>query len=134
MINEERVKELCHMAVFDEHSAGQCRQMGEYYMWDYVGKELVKSFFTGTIAYLLLLLLWGMYNSRMLIDMLNGPDLKALVGWGLLLYVVFLVVYLVLTAIIYCVRYVYGRKKLRRYAEHLKKVRKMYNREDRMNR
>ena len=66
--------------------------------------------------------------------MLNGPDLKALVGWVLLLYVVFLVVYLVLTAIIYCVRYVYGRKKLRRYAEHLKKVRKMYNREDRMNR
>ena len=103
-------------------------------MWDYVGKELVKSFFTGTIAYLLLFLLWGMYNSRMLIDMLNGPDLKALVGWVLLLYVVFLVVYLVLTAIIYCVRYVYGRKKLRRYAEHLKKVRKMYNREDRMNR
>ncbi|MGN0414611.1 MAG: hypothetical protein ACI4FX_03870 [Agathobacter sp.] len=134
MINEERVKELCHMAVFDEHSAKECRQMGEYYMWDYVGKELVKSFFSGTIAYLLLLLLWGIRDMEMLTEMLNSPKLKELIGWVLLLYVVFMAVYMVLTAIIYCVRYVYGRKKLRRYAEHIKKVRRMYYREEQMNR
>jgi len=45
MINEDRVKELYQMAVFDEYKEKKYRQMGEYYMWDYVGKELVKSFF-----------------------------------------------------------------------------------------
>ena len=103
-------------------------------MWDYVGKELVKSFFSFFFAYLLLLLLWGIRDMEMLTEMLNSPKLKELIGWVLLLYVVFMAVYMVLTAIIYCVRYVYGRKKLRRYAEHIKKVRRMYYREEQMNR
>ena len=51
MINEERVKELYHMAVYDSHMDKVDSQIGQYYIWDYIGKELVRSFFTGTAAY-----------------------------------------------------------------------------------
>ena len=44
MINEERVRELYQMAVYDETEDKKCHPMGEYYIWDYVGKEIVKSF------------------------------------------------------------------------------------------
>ena len=134
MINEERVKELCHMAVFDEHSAKECRQMGEYYMWDYVWKELVKSFLSGTIAYLLLMILWGIHNLEGRMEMMGGSNLKELIGWVIIVYIAFLTVYLIVTAVVYCVRYVYGRKRLREYADHLKKVCRMYRREEQMNR
>ena len=50
MISEERVKELYHLAAFDEYENKKYYQAGEYTMWDYVGKEIVKSFFSGTIA------------------------------------------------------------------------------------
>ena len=133
MINEERVRELCHMAVFDEHEAKKCRQMGEYYMWDYVGKELVKSFFSGTIAYGLLLLLWGIHNTESLMDMLSGAGLKETAGWVLILYVGFMAAYLAVTVVVYCVRYVYGRKKLRKYADSVNRVRRMYQREEQIN-
>lgn len=134
MINEERVRELCHMAAFDEHHAKECRQMGQYYMWDYVGKELVKSFFTGTIAYGLLILLWGIHSMETLMEMLNGAGLQETIGWILVLYVGFMALYLAATVGVYCVRYVQGRKKLRKYADSLKKVRRMYQREDQINR
>ena len=42
MVNEDRVKEFFQMAVFDQREEARYRQMGEYYMWDYVGKELVE--------------------------------------------------------------------------------------------
>ena len=53
MISEERVKELYHLAAFDEYENKKYHQAGEYTMWDYVGKEIVKSFFSGTIAFIL---------------------------------------------------------------------------------
>ena len=60
MISEERVKELYHLAAFDEYENKKYYQAGEYTMWDYVGKEIVKSFFSGTIAFILLIVFWGL--------------------------------------------------------------------------
>lgn len=132
MINEERVRELYHMAVFDEREEKEVRQMGEYYMWDYVGKELVKSFFSGTIAFILLVVLWGCGNLTNLTSFLNQTDLMELIVHIVVIYVGFIVVYLLVTALVYCVRYVYGRKELRSYVNHLKKARKLYDREDKL--
>lgn len=128
MINEERVKEMCHMAVYDEYEEKKYRQMSEYYMWDYVGKELVKSFFTGSIAFVLLAGLWALKDLTALVAYVNSTDLMVLAVRIIMLYIAFLAVYLLATAIIYCVRYVRGRKHLRRYVEHLKKVKKQYGR------
>ena len=69
-----------------------------------------------------------------LILSIMGSNLKELIGWVIIVYIAFLTVYLIVTAVVYCVRYVYGRKRLRRYAEHVKKVRRMYYREEQMNR
>lgn len=128
MINEERVREMVHMAVYDTYEEKKNRPMNEYYMWDYVGKELVKSFFTGTISFALLGGLWVLKDLTGLVTYINNTDLTVLVIRIVALYAAFLAVYLLVTAIVYCIRYVRGRKRLRRYAEHLKKVRKQYSR------
>lgn len=44
MINEDRVKELYRMAVYDAYEDEKCQQTGKYYISDYVGKEMIKSF------------------------------------------------------------------------------------------
>lgn len=126
MINEERVSEMFHMAVYDEYEEKKYRPMNEYYMWDYVGKELVKSFFTGSIAFVLLVGLWALKDLTAVVAYVNNADLMELVVRIIVLYAAFLAVYLLTTAIVYCVRYVRGRRHLRRYVDHLKKVRKMY--------
>lgn len=132
MINEERVRELYQMAVFDEHEDKKCHPMGEYYIWDYVGKELVKSFFSGTIAFVLLVVLWGIGDMTAAIAFVNSTDLTNLAIRFILLYVGFMAIYLLATVFIYSVRYAQGRRELRKYVGHLKKVRKMYHREGKL--
>ena len=128
MINEERVRELYQMAVYDENEDKKCHPMGEYYIWDYAGKEIVKSFFSGTIAFGLLVALWVIGDMTAAIAFVNSADLIRLV----LIYVGFMAIYLLVTVFIYSIRYAEGRKQLRKYAGHLKKVRRMYHREDKL--
>lgn len=132
MINEERVRELYQMAVYDTYEDKECRPMGQYYIWDYVGKELVKSFFSGTIAFLLLVVLWGIGDVTGAVAFVNSMDLTNLVIRFILLYVGFMAVYLLATVFVYTIRYAKGRKELRKYVGHLKKIRKMYHREDKL--
>ena len=121
MINEERVRELYQMAVYDETEDKKCHPMGEYYIWDYIGKEIVKSFFSGTIAFGLLIALWIIGDMTAAITFVNSADLMNLV-----------IRFILVTVFIYSIRYAEGRKQLRKYVGHLKKVHRMYRREDKL--
>ena len=59
MVNEERVKQLYKIAVYEQNEEKEHRQAGQFYRSDYIGKEVVKSFFSGSIAYLIMLALWA---------------------------------------------------------------------------
>ena len=120
------------MAVYDDHKSKADCQMGQYYMWDYVSKELVKSFFAGSIAFVLLVVLWGMSDVETITAVINSLEIVDLAIRIGVLYIGFLAIYLFITLLVYCFRYVYGRKKLRQYAGHLKKVQKMYQREEKL--
>ncbi len=132
MVNEDRVKEFFQMAVFDQREEPRYRQMGEYYKSDYVGKELVKSFFTGTFAFLLIVLFQILGSMEEFLDKLNDTNwMGYLVRVGLA-YAGFMAVYLLITSLVYRVRYRYGRRKLRRYYGHLKNVNREYERETKL--
>ncbi len=132
MVNEDRVKEFFQMAVFDQREEPRYRQMGEYYKSDYVGKELVKSFFTGTFAFLLIVLFQILGSMEEFLDKLNDTNwMEYLVRVGLA-YAGFMAVYLLITSLVYRVRYRYGRRELRRYYGHLKNVNREYERETKL--
>ena len=132
MIDEERVKELCHMAIYDTHKERVDNQVSQYYMWDYISKELIKSVISGTIAFALMVVLWGMGDLERITELVNNLDFVNLSVELLLLYIAFLALYLFVTALVFSVRYVKGRKRLRKYGEHMTKVRKMYRRDERL--
>ncbi|MCM1283712.1 MAG: hypothetical protein NC180_09825 [Muribaculaceae bacterium] len=132
MIDEERVKELYHMAVYDVHKDRTDRQMGQYYMWDYVSKELLKSFITGTMAYALLVLLWVMSDIEGVTLLVNNLELLDLGVRLLMLYAGFMALYLLATLLVYYMRYRHGRRRLKNYEGHMTRARKLYKREDRL--
>ena len=45
MINEDRVKELYHLAAYESTNEKLHKEVNEYYLWDYVWKEVMTSFF-----------------------------------------------------------------------------------------
>jgi hypothetical protein len=117
------------MAVYDKHEESRYRQMGEYYRSDYIGKELVKSVFTGTIAFLLMGVLHLMGTLGTFLDSLNNVEwVQSLVDIGLL-YISFMALYLFVTYLVYHVRYRAGRRKLKKYYGHLRHINRAYDNE-----
>ena len=81
---------------------------------------------------MLLVALWGIGDMSAAIAFVNSADLTNLAVRLILLYVGFMAIYLLVTVFVYAVRYAKGRKEIRKYAGHLKKVRKMYHREEKL--
>lgn len=132
MINEDRVKELYHVALYDSRQERQTRQYERYYRKDYIRKELIKSVFSGTIVFFLIIVLWIMNQANSLLDQLNSMDFVEIgVVFGLV-YVAFLALYLLVTYLLFQIRFRNGRKGLKKYYIHLKNLEKMYNREEKL--
>ena len=128
MINEKRVEELYRMAVYDENDDKKYHQMGEYYMWDYVGKELLKSFFSGTCAFVLLVVFVALGNLDGVVSLVNQMNLRNLAVIIIAGYVGFQVIYLMITGVLYAIRYREGHRSLHNYEVHLKRARRMLRR------
>jgi uncharacterized membrane protein YesL len=132
MINEERVAEMYHMAVYDQKENRQARQMSTFYRRDYIAKELIKSFFSGTIAYILIILLLLFGAAEDVIDSLSSMNLAYTGTMLVLLYLAFEFLYLLVTVRVYRRRFRDGRAELKKYYKHLKSVNKMYAREEKL--
>ena len=132
MVNEQRLHSMIKIAKFDANDGKSCKPMIQYARKDYVALQLLKSFVIGTIAFFIMLGLWVLYSMETLMKKINNMDLiQSAITLGIL-YVVFMVIYLLATYIIFNVKYTYGRKKVKKYYAGLKKINAMYLREERL--
>lgn len=132
MVNEQRLHSMIKIAKFDANDGKSCKPMIQYARKDYVALQLLKSFVIGTIAFFIMLGLWVLYSMETLMKQINNMDLiQSAITLGIL-YVVFMVIYLLATYIIFNVKYTYGRKKVKKYYAGLKKINAMYLREERL--
>ncbi|MBQ6845390.1 MAG: hypothetical protein IJO60_12260 [Agathobacter sp.] len=132
MVNLERVKHQCQIAFYEQKEEKHNRGIGQYYRSDFIGKEIIKSIFTGTIAYGVMAVLWVMANMEAVLDSVNDLSIVYTVLVMILIYVGFIIVYLFATYIVYALRYIKGKKKLEQYKEHLKALNQMYEREEKL--
>ena len=132
MVNEERLRHLIKMAQFDTNDGKQCKPMTQYARKDYVSMRLLGSFVTGTICYGLLMGMWGLYATEELLAKLNKFYIQGLVMTAVVPYLVFMVIYLGATWVIFNMKYTEGRRKVKKYYNNLKKVNQMYEREERL--
>lgn len=132
MVNEERVKQLYKIAIYEQTEEKKTRQTGLYYRSDYIGKEVVKSFFSGSIAYVIMALLWVMSNLDLVMHQINTLEIIDTVVVMLVLYLLFMMVYMFATALVYYLRYKNCRKKLDGYMADLKTAYTMFEREEKL--
>lgn len=132
MINEERVKQLYKIAIYEQTEEKEHRQTGLFYRSDYISKEVVKSFFTGSIAYVIMALLWVMSNWDLVMHQINTLEIVDTVIVMLVVYVLFLLLYLFATALLYYFRYRHSKKKLDEHMGNMKKAYNMFEREEKL--
>ena len=132
MIKEEKVREQFYLAMDDRKNKKSIRDTGNYFKSDYIGRQSLISFVTGTLAYVLLVALWVLNNAGKLTANINSLDYVGLAVTAVMYYIAFMIVYLFLSGVVYVTRYRDDNEILKRYTGHLKKLNRLYSREEKL--
>lgn len=130
MINENKVKIMTDLAMYEQRSGKKYLPVSKYYRSDYIGLAMIKNFFLVTIGYALIIAAIGVYNGEYLMENIHKMDLVSLGTTIVIGYVVVLAVYSVLTYIQYTVKYHRAKKSIRNYYGELTELNKIYAREE----
>lgn len=132
MVNEERLRHMIKMAEFDKNQGKKCRPMIQYARKDYISLHLLVSFVTGSMCYALLVGTAVLYSTESFLARLNQMDIQGMLMSLLVPYLLLLILYLGATYIVYYIKYTVGRRRVKQYYTHVRKVNQMYEREERL--
>ena len=130
MLNEEKIKIMNKLAMYEQGEGKKYLPVSRYYRSDYIGLALIKNFFLVTIGYCLILAGIAAYFGEYLVDNIHKMDLVAVGRNAVIGYVVVLVVFSVATYIQYSVRYHKAKKSVKEYYQELTQLNKIYSREE----
>ena len=122
MIHNERVRHMVQLQAFSDRKGKEDFPVVKYFRRDYVGLHMLKGFLSGTVAYGVMLLMWGICNMEMLMENIHTMDLKQFAITVLLRYVCFLGIYLLVIFVYAEVKYTRTKKEIRGYNRHLKRL------------
>ena len=129
MLNEEKVRYMTELAIFEKNEGRKIFPINRYFKTDYVGGHMFRSFFGYSFCYLLFLAMWVLSE---LDNFMDGTTLEELIEWGRkwgIAYIAGLAVYLLITCIVYSKRYEYASRSQNMYASKLKHLVKRYGKE-----
>ncbi len=127
MLNEERVILMTRMASYEEHEGKKNMAIGRYFRSDYIAIQVIKSIFSATIAYAVVLALYIFYDFENFMQNIYKMDLIAFARSVLTCYGVTVVVYGIISYLLCTYRYAKAKKSLKSYYSNLKKLHSLYN-------
>lgn len=130
MINEEKVKIMTKIAMYEQGKGRKYLPVSKYYRSDYIGLALIKNFFLVTIGYIMAVAAVAVYFGEYLMENLHKMDLVSMGIYIIVGYVAALVGYSILTYIQYSVKYYKAKKSVKEYYIQLTELSKIYTREE----
>ena len=126
MINQDKVALMTKLAIYEENEGKKNIPMGKYYKDDYVSLHMVNTVIIATFSYVLILAaIIFAHLEQMMAELANMDFVKA--GKDIAIgYVAIILVYLVISYIVYTVKFKRVRKNLNEYNSNLKKLYGMY--------
>lgn len=130
MINEEKVKIMTRLAIYEGSKGKQQLNISKYYKRDYVRFQMFRTAVTATVAFIIIVA--GILLLR-IEEILNTFDILQIkeyaVSFGIS-YIIFLVIYMVSAHVIYSIRYEKIKPDVLDYNEKLKALIELYSREE----
>ena len=129
MLNNQKVRLMTKLAIYEKEDGKEDIRLGKYYRVDYVRYQMLKTLVAVTFGYLILVLLTIIYNAEYLIAEAVKLDYAAIGRTMLGIYLVLVLVFVGIAGIGYTVKYNRSRKKLGKYYQMLKRLRTIYREE-----
>ena len=130
MINQEKVALMTKLASYEEKEGKKNIPLSKYYREDYVGLKMVNTGIIVTLAYILVLAILVFVNIDKMMTELANMDYIQLGTNVLIGYVIVLVAYMVISYVVYSVKFRRVRDSLNEYNGNLKKLYNIYKDEE----
>ncbi len=134
MLNKEKVRLMTKLARYEQKEEKRYLKISKYYRSDYIGIALLKNFFASTIAYILILILVFLYRMEAFMRNLNDLNIRPMILEAAAGYMIALAIYSGIVYTVASIRYTKARKSMEAYDGTLKKLEKLYEKEERNDR
>ena len=130
MLNEEKVILMTKMAAFIDREGKKNDAINSYFKSDYVGFNVIKAVISATIVFAIIVATYVLCNFEMVLSNLyNTGNLLAIGRRMLMNYLLLVGVYSLASYVIYSYRYSKMRKSMKEYYGDLKKLARIYEKE-----
>lgn len=129
MIRTNKVKIMTRAAIFEKEEERGALHISHFYKGDYVSYGMLKSAISLTCAFGLGVCVWVIYHAEKLMTEESVEDLLALGRQMLVWYGAALAVFLLISFLVYSLRYSNAQRRLKSYRANLRKLMKLYQEE-----
>lgn len=127
LLNENKIKMMTKMAIYEKNEGRQMLKNSRYFKGDYVAFGVLRTLIAATFAYIIMVVLYVFCNMEKIIAEINLMDYAATGRKLALYYILLLVVYGIISVVVYSYRYNSSRKGLKKYFSRLNKLERFYN-------
>ena len=130
MLNEERVKRMTKLALYETRGGSEELKISSYFKKDYISMKVLSSVIWLSIAYIVALALLGVSFMNILMENLTIGILVAIVVLTILVYVALLITYIVVAGKLYKKRHARAYHRVKRFKQDLAELESLYEKED----
>ena len=129
MISEQRVKLMTRLAAYEQKEGKENEEIGSYFRGDYISLQILKSVISATMAFILIVALFVFYDSELFMTDIYKIDIMEYVKKIVFYYLGFTGIYVIISYIVYAIRYRKAKNRLKIYFNNLKRLQILYQRE-----
>lgn len=130
MVNEEKVKMMTKLAIYESTKGKRQLNISKYYKRDYVRYNMFKTAVAATLAYAMIIGMYILFNVEEILLQLNELDFLHEATKIGVSFVIFLVVYMVIARFVYSHKYEKVKPDVIIYNHNLKQLKELYDREE----
>lgn len=132
MLNEEKVRLMTELAIFEENAGKKDISINGYFRGDYISFQVLKSAIYATIGFAVAFAMYILYDLEDFLANLYKLDIIAFSRDVCTKYFAVLAVYVLISYFVYAFRYTRAKKHLKRYAVNLRRLREIYSHDRRV--
>mgnify|MGYP001063331535 FL=1 len=127
MLNENKVKMMTKMAIYEKNEGKRMLKMSRYYKGDFVTLGILKSIIASTLAFAVMAIFFALCNMEKIVSEVNTMDYTMIAKKIGAYYIIFLVVFSIIAGIVNAYQYDKSRAGLKKYLSRLNKLERFYN-------
>lgn len=130
MLNEEKIRQMTELALLKKKKGEQMFEIDNYFKEDYVGKQMLKSFFVYTFCFILIIVLAVLYNLEDLVISVNTVGMYSV--FYIVIYILGLIAFEMITYRFFSKKYDEAQRGLKMYNDRLNYFEKKFDNKDKL--